>query len=49
MSGDDYYDLSEQLAELRRQLFDLADQVDRLSADLRLVRYDLDTLDRHLP
>jgi regulator of replication initiation timing len=44
MTEDEYYTLEEQLVGVRRQLFDLKDQVDTLVEQVRMLRYDLDTL-----
>jgi len=44
MIGDEYYTLEDQLVALRRELYDLKNIVGRLQEDVRMLRYDLDTL-----
>ena len=46
MTGDEYYALEDQLAGVRRQLFDLREEVGTLREAVRLLRYDLDVLER---
>jgi len=46
MTGDEFYELEEQIVSLRRQVLEHTDQLARIIDDLRLLRYDLDILDR---
>ena len=46
MTEDEYYALEEQLVGVRRQLFDLKDQVSTLTEKVRMLRYDLDMAER---
>jgi len=45
MTGDEFYELEEQIVSLRRQVLEHTDQLARIVEDLRMVRYDLDVLD----
>jgi len=44
MTGDDYYALVDQINILTGRLTELAGQVARLVDEMRILRYDLDTL-----
>jgi len=46
VTGDEWYALEDQISVLRRDLFDLRDQLAQLHEVVRMLRYDLDVLDR---